>query len=140
MGLPPTISLLTATLPILCSGSFPAEDFRADEDAFKFAAERVLADAAIIDVTRDLFIKRRRVILFDIIASLAITFRNPKHPGRSTRRIVYRLGEEHVLFWPKLELFGRVPLVAIVDMSGKALRGSEKIHVRGDKTCGDVII
>ena len=117
MGLPPTISLLTDTFPILRRGISPAEDF--------CAVERVLVDAATIDVARDLFKNRLRVSLFDILVSLIITFYKPKHPGRSTRRITYRMGEEHALFGPKLEFFGRVPLVAIVEMSGKALRSGE---------------
>lgn len=124
MGLPPTISLLTETLPILRSGRLPADEFP--------AAGRALVDAATIDAIRDLFKNVRRVSLFDILVSPAIKLRNPKQPGRSARRITYRMGEEHVLIGPKLELFGRVRLVAIMEMSGKALRGGEKIHVRGD--------
>ena len=140
MGLPPTISLLTDTLPILRRGKFPAKDFFAGAEAIKFVAKRVLVDAAAIDVAKDLFKNRRRVSLLDILVSLAITLCNPKHPGRSTRRITYRMGEEHALFGPELKLFGRVPFIAIVEVSGKALRGGEKIYVRGDKTRGDVII
>ena len=70
MGLPPTISLLTVAFPILRRGRSPAEDFLAGEVAFIFAAERVLVDAAAIDVARDLFKKRRRVSLYDILVSL----------------------------------------------------------------------
>ena len=125
MGLPPTISLLTETLPILRSGRLAAEEFCADEGAFIFAAERVLVDAAAIDVTRDLFKNRRRVSLFDILVFLANTLCSTMHPDRSTRRITYRLGEEDVLVGPKLELFGRVCFIAIVEMSGKALRSGE---------------
>ena len=129
MGLPPTISLLTDTLPILRRGKFPAKDFFAGAEAIKFVAKRVLVDAAAIDVAKDLFKNRRRVSLLDILVSLAITLCNPKHPGRSTCRITYRMGEEHALVWPELELFGRVPLIAIVEMGGKALRSGEKIHI-----------
>jgi hypothetical protein len=70
MGLPPTINLLTDTLPILRRGISPAEDFPAGEGALTFIAERVLVDAAAIDVARDLFKKRRRVSLYDILVSL----------------------------------------------------------------------
>jgi len=97
-----------------------------------FAADRVLVlilQAAVIEVTSDLFKNRRRVNLFDILVSLAITLCNPKHTGRSTRRITYRMGEKHALFGPELELFGRVPFIAIVEVSGKALRSGEKIHI-----------
>ncbi len=132
MGLPPTISLLTTTFPIFRIGKFPADDFP--------AAERVLVNAAAIDAVRDLFKNRRRVSLFDILVFLATTLCSTKHPGRSARRITYRMGEEHVLVGPKLELFGRVRLVAIMEMSGKTLRSGEQVHVRGDKTRGDVII
>ena len=73
MGLPPTINLLTAAFPILRRGISPAEDFPARELAFIFAAERVLVDAAAIDVARDLFKNRRRVSLYDILVSLQQT-------------------------------------------------------------------
>jgi hypothetical protein len=42
MGLPPIISLLTETLPILRSGRLAAEEFCADEEAFTFGVGRVL--------------------------------------------------------------------------------------------------
>ncbi len=129
MGLPPTISLLTDTSPILRKDKFPAEDFCAGEEASEFTAERVLADTATIDVARDLFKNCRRVNLSDILVSLVIKLCSPKHPGRSTRRKTYRLGVEHALFGPKLELFGRVPSVAIMEMGGKTLRSGEKIHI-----------
>ena len=90
MGLPPIISLLTATFPILRRGKLSAEDFI-------FDAESVLVDAAAIVVINDLFKNRRRVSLHDILIFLAITFYKLKHPGRSTGRITYRLGEEHTL-------------------------------------------
>ena len=65
MGLPPIISLLTATFPILRWVRFPAEVF--------FAAESVLLiDAAAIDVVRDLFKNCLRVRLLDILIFLAI--------------------------------------------------------------------
>lgn len=75
MGLPPIISLLTATFPILRRGRSSAEDFLACEEVFIFAAVRVLvsrllADAAVIDVTSDLFKNHLRVNLFDIRVSL----------------------------------------------------------------------
>ncbi len=132
MGLPPIISLLTATFPILHIGRFPADDFA--------AADRALVDAANIDAVRDLLKNPRRVSLFNILVIPEITLHNPKYPGRLARRITYRLGEEHVLVRSELELFGRVTFVAIMEMSGKALRGGEKIHVRSDKTRGDIII
>ena len=132
MGLPPIISLLTETLPILRSGRLGVEEFG--------AAGNAPVDAATIDAVRDLLKNRRRVSLFDILGFLVITLCNPKHPGRLTRRITYCMGKENVLVGPELELFGRVTFVAIVEMSGQALRGGEKIHVRGDKTRGDVII
>ena len=79
--------------------------------------------------------------LCSIIKTIApIMLCSPKHPFRSTRRITYSMREEHVLVGSKFELFGRVPLVAIMEMGGKALRSSKKIHIRGDKTSGDIII
>jgi hypothetical protein len=132
MGLPPTINLLTDTLPILRSDRLPADEFAATGIA--------PVDAATIDAVRDLFKNRRRVSLFDILGFLVITLCNPEHPGHLTCRITYRMGKENVLVFSELELFGRVTSVTIVEMSGKALRGGEKIHVRGDKTRGDVII
>ena len=132
MGLPPTISLLTETPPILRSGRISTDEF--------IAAGSVLADAATIDAVRDLHKNRLRVSLFDIPVFPAIYLHNQKHPGRSTRRIAYRMSEENVLVFPQLKLFGRVIFLAIVKMSGQALRSGEKIHVRGDKTRGDVII
>jgi len=132
MGLPPTINLLTATFPILRIGRFSAEDFP--------AAERAFVDAVTIDVVRDLFKNCRRVSLFDILGFLVITLCNPEHPVRLTCRITDCLGKEHVLVGPELELFGRVTFVAIMKMSGKAMRSGEKIHVRSDQTRGNVII
>ena len=140
MGLPPTISLLTATFPILRRGKSPVKDFPAGAETFKFLAERLLVDAATIDVARDLLKNRRRVSLFDILGFLVITLCNPEHPSRLACRITYRMGKENSLVWSKLELFGRVCFIAIVEMSGKALRGGEKIHIRGDQTRSDVII
>jgi hypothetical protein len=64
MGLPPTISLLTATFPILRIGRFPAEDSP--------AARRALVEAATIDEVRDLFKNRRRVSLLGIFLFPAI--------------------------------------------------------------------
>jgi hypothetical protein len=64
MGLPPTISLLTAIFPIFRIGRFPAEDFP--------AARRALVEAAAIDEVRDLPKNRRRVSLFDICIFPAI--------------------------------------------------------------------
>ena len=113
MGLPPIISLLTETLPILRKGRFPADDFP--------DAGMALAVAAAIDAATDLFNNCRRVSLFDILVFLAITFYKPKHPIRLICRVAYRLGEKYTLLGPELEFFGRVPLVAIMEMSGKSL-------------------
>lgn len=132
MGFPPIISLLTATFPIFRIGRFPADDFP--------AAETVLADAVSNDAAKDFFTNCRRVRLFDIIIFLTITLSSPKHPSRSTGRITYRLSVKHVLFGPKLELFGRVALVAVVEVSGKALRGGIQIDVLSDQTRGNIII
>ncbi len=121
MGLPPIINLLTATSLILRRGRLPADGF--------FVAERALVDTANIDAVSDLFKNVRRVSLFDILVFPTITLRNTKLPGLLARRITYRLGVEYALFGPKLELFGRIPFIAIVEVSGKALRSGEKIHI-----------
>ena len=132
MGLPPIISLLTAMFPILRRGRLPADEFP--------AAERALVDVATIEAVRDLLKNVRRVSLFDIFVFPTIRLRNPKQPGCLARRITYCMGEKHALVGPKPELFGRIPLVAIMEMCGKALRSGEKIHIRGYKARGDVII
>jgi hypothetical protein len=74
MGLPPIISLLTDTSPILQRGRLPAEDFPAGEGAKVSAAERVPADAVTNDAARDLFKNHRRVSLFDIVDTKAIFY------------------------------------------------------------------